>query len=145
MTDESPEKLSERDLVINIQILQEQAKILASNVEMLTMYLQEMVTSKLTLEGIQNLKPGDEILVPIGASSFIRARIDDTEKVIVGVGADVSVDRASEDAVQNLEERISLTQERIKENQENYMKVTAKLEELNAEAQKVIQQKGDHV
>lgn len=145
MTDENPEKLSERDLVINIQILQEQAKILASNVEMLTMYLQEMVTSKLTLEGIQNLKPGDEILVPIGASSFIRARIDDTEKVIVGVGADVSVDRASEDAVQNLEERISLTQERIKENQENYMKVTAKLEELNAEAQKVIQQKGDHV
>ena len=145
MTDKSPERLSERDLLINIQVLQEQAKILASNVEMLTMYLQEMVTSKLTLEGIQDLNPGDEILVPIGASSFIRARIDDTEKVIVGVGADVSVDRACEDAVQNLEKRISLTQERIKENQENYMKVAAKLEELNAEAQEIIQQKGDHV
>ena len=145
MTNESPKQLSERDLLINIQILQEQAKILASNVEMLTMYLQEMVTSKLTLEGIQDLNPGDEILVPIGASSFIRARIDDTEKVIVGVGADVSVDRACEDAVQDLEKRISLTQERIKENQDNYMKVTAKLEEFNAQAQEIMQQKGDHV
>lgn len=137
-------QMSERELAINIQLLQEQAKILASNVEMLTMYLQELATSKVTLEGIKDLKKGDEILVPIGASSFIRARIDDTETIITGVGANVSVDRTTEEAVKNLEERIAATEEKIKENQENYMKVAAKLEEFNAQARRLIE-KGEHV
>ena len=138
------EKMNERELAMNIQFLQEQAKILASNVEMLTMYRQELATSKVTLEGLKNLKKEDEILVPIGASSFIRARIDDTETVIVGIGANVSVDRSTDDAVENLGERIALTETKIKENQDNYMRVAEKLEELNFQARKLIE-KGENV
>jgi prefoldin alpha subunit len=138
------EKMNERELAMNIQFLQEQAKILASNVEMLTMYRQELAASKVTLEGLKNLKKKDEILVPIGASSFIRARIDDTETVIVGIGANISVDRSTDDAVENLGERIALTETKIKENQENYMKVAEKLEELNFQARKLIE-KGENV
>ena len=138
-------QMGERELAVNIQLLQEQAKILASNVEMLSMYHQELTTSKLTIEGLKTLKKGDEILVPVGASSFIRARIDDTEKVIVGIGADVSVDRTIEEAAKNLEERISSTEERIRENQENYMKVAARIEELTAEVRKILGEKGENV
>lgn len=138
-------QMGERELAVNIQLLQEQAKILASNVEMLSMYHQELTTSKLTIEGLKTLKKGDEILVPVGASSFIRARIDDTEKVIAGIGANVSVDRTIEEAAKNLEERISSTEERIRENQENYMKVAARIEELTAEVRKILSEKGDDV
>lgn len=138
-------EMSEQELVLNIQFLQEQAKILASNIEMLSLYLQELATSKVTLEGIQILKKGDEILVPIGASSFFRARIDDTEKVIVGVGAKVSVDRTTEEAIKSLEERISSAQSRIRENDEQYRAVTARLEELSVEAQKILEKKGENV
>ena len=138
-------KMNERELAINIQILQEQAKILASNVEMLSMYLQELATSKLTLEGIKNLTKGDEILVPIGASSFVRARIDDTAQVIAGIGANVSVDRSIDDATKNLEERITLIEAKIKENQENYMNVAERLEELTAQARALMGEKGENV
>lgn len=138
-------QMGERELAVNIQLLQEQAKILASNVEMLSMYHQELTTSKLTIEGLKTLKKGDEILVPVGASSFIRARIDDTEKVIAGIGANVSVDRTIEEAAKNLEERISSAEERIRENQENYMKVAARIEELTAEVRKILSEKGEDV
>ncbi|MBU7047877.1 MAG: prefoldin subunit alpha [Theionarchaea archaeon] len=138
-------KMNERELAINIQILQEQAKILASNVEMLSMYLQELATSKLTLEGIKNLTKGDEILVPIGASSFVRARIDDTAQVIAGIGANVSVDRSIDDATKNLEERITLIEAKINENQENYMNVAERLEELTAQARALMGEKGENV
>jgi prefoldin alpha subunit len=138
-------KMSERELAMNIQLLQEQAKILASNMEMLSMYLQELATSKFTLEGIKNLTTGDEILVPIGASSFVRARIDDTEKVIAGIGANISVDRTIDDASKNLEERITLIEEKIKENQETYMNVAERLEELTAQARTLMGEKGENV
>lgn len=134
---------SEQELAINIQILQEQARIIASNVERLTIYLQELNTSKTTLEGLQTLKKGDEILVPIGASSFIRARIEDTEGVIVGVGANVSMDRTVEEATTNVQERITFVESKIRENQETYVKIAQKLDELSAEAQKLMEKRGN--
>ncbi len=139
------EEMSEQELVVNIQFLQDQAKMLASNIEMLSIYLQELATSKVTLEGIQTLKKGDEILVPIGASSFIRARIDDTEKVIVGIGANVSMNKTMEQALEGLEKRITFTQSRIKENDEKYRVVATKLEELSAKAQEILEKKGENV
>jgi prefoldin alpha subunit len=137
--------MSEQELALGIQVLQEQARILASNVETLTIYLHELATSKKTLEGLQTRKKGDEILVPIGASSFVKARIEDTQKVIAGVGANVSVAKTVEQAIDSLEKRITLMESRIKENQETYIQVTQKLEELGAEAQKLLKEKGEYV
>lgn len=139
------EKMNEQELLVNIQILREQAKIIASNVEMLSVYLQELASAKATLEGVKLLKKGDEILVPIGGASFIRARIDDTEGVIIGVGANVSVDRTLTEAISVAEEKINFTQSKISENQEAYMKVTSTLEELSDQAQDLLREKGENV
>lgn len=138
-------QMTEQELLANIQILQEQAKVFASNIEMLNVYLEDLYRSKTTLEGLDHLNKGDEILVPIGASSFIRAKIDDTENIISGIGANVSVDRTVEEAIKNLEERISLTESKINQNQENYMKVAGTLEQLGARARAVLQEKGQDV
>jgi prefoldin alpha subunit len=138
-------ELSEQELALSIQILQEQAKALASNVETLTIYLHELSISKKTLEGLQTCTKGDEILVPIGASSFVKARIEDTENVIAGVGADVSVAKTVEQAIDSLEKRITLMESKIKENQETYVRVAQKLEELGAQAQKLLEEKGEYV
>ena len=131
-------KRNEQELALNIQILQEQARIIASNVEKLTIYLQELNMSKTTVEGLKTLKKGDEILVPVGASTFIRARIEDTAGLIMGVGANVSVDRSVDEATTSLEEKITIIESKIRENQEAYIKVAQKLDELNAEAQKLM-------
>ncbi len=138
------EEMSERELAVNIQILQEQAKILAQNVEMLALHLQEVMAAEATLEGIKEMEKGDEILVPIGASSFIHACIEDTRNVIVGIGAAYSTDRTVDQAVESLQQRIALTESRIRENQETYTQVAAKLEELSAEVQTRLE-KREHV
>ncbi|MGC1120113.1 MAG: prefoldin subunit alpha [Candidatus Methanofastidiosia archaeon] len=143
MTDEKKgvtlQEMNEQELALNIQVLQEQGRILASNVERLSIYLQELATSKATLEGMQSLNKGDEILVPIGASSFIRARIDDTEKVIVGVGSNVSMDKTLGDATASMQERMSLVESKIKESQDAYIKVAQRLDVFAAEAQRRVQ------
>ncbi len=138
-------KMSEQELALTIQILQQQTRILASNVETLSVYLHELTTSLATLEGMKTLKEGDQILVPIGASNFVFARIEDTGKVIVGVGAQACCDRSLDDAIAAVQEKVTSTESRIKENQEAYMKAAEKLEELSAEAQKLLEKKGENV
>ena len=128
----------EQELALNIQILQEQARIIASNVEKLTMYLQELNMSKTTLEGLKTLNKGDEILVPIGASNFVRARIEDTKGLIVGVGANVSMDKTVDEATTAIQEKITFIESKIRENQETYIRVAQKLDELNTKAQELM-------
>lgn len=134
-----PAEMSQQDLLANIQILQEQAQILATNLERLSNYLQDLSISKATLEGIQDLKEGDEILVPIGGSTFVKARIEDVNNVIVGAGADVSMNKKIEDGISTMGERIDMTQSRIQDTQETYQKVAQKLQEYKARAQKMVQ------
>ena len=38
-------------------------------------------------------KEGDEILVPIGASIFVTAKVTDCKNAVVGIGSKVSVDK----------------------------------------------------
>ncbi|MGD2249312.1 MAG: prefoldin subunit alpha [Candidatus Methanofastidiosia archaeon] len=133
-----PSEMSQQELVVTIQILQEQAQLLASNLEQLSNYLQDLSISKATLEGVKALKKGDEILVPIGGSTFVKARIEDVENVIVGAGADVSMGKKIAEGISTMTERITMTQSRIQDTQETYQKVAQKLQEYRAYAQRVI-------
>jgi prefoldin alpha subunit len=134
-----PSEMSQQELVVNIQILQEQAQLLAANLEQLSNYLQDLSISKATLEGVKALKKGDEILVPIGGSTFVKARIEDVENVIVGTGANVSMGKKIAEGISTMEERIDMTRSRIQDTQETYQMVAQKLQEYRTYAQKIIQ------
>ncbi len=46
------------------------------------------------------------MLVPIGGSSYIKVKLADTSKVIIGVGAGVSVEKTLSEAKSTLKERL---------------------------------------
>ena len=54
---------------------------------------------------MESAEDGQDILVPIGAGSFIHAKLDDKDKVILGVGADVSIEKDVAFAKTSLEAR----------------------------------------
>ena len=55
------------------------------------------------------------------------------------------MDRTVQEAIKNLEERISLTESKINQNQENYTKVASTLEQLSARARAAYQEKDQNV
>ena len=55
---------------------------------------------------IEKEKENTELLVPIGGNSYVKAKITDTNKVIVGLGAGVSVEKSLADAKSTLKERL---------------------------------------
>jgi prefoldin alpha subunit len=95
----------------------------------------------MTLEGLEKEKKNAQLFVPIGGGSYVKARLETAKKVVVGIGADVAVERTLKEAKEELEARIaelektrdSLGQqfnqvlERIQENRGNLERTSARL------------------
>ncbi|HDZ36182.1 MAG TPA: prefoldin subunit alpha [Thermococcus sp.] len=127
-------------LAYEYQLLQAQAQLLAQNLELLTLGRNEFQAVKETLEELKKVEEGNpEILVPIGAGSFLKARIEDKENAIVSVGAGYAIEKNLDDAIAYLEARIKEYDEAIAKNQEALKKLEGQLGELAKKAQELQQ------
>jgi len=59
-----------------------------------------------SLVDIQNIKKENKALIPIGSSIFLEGTIQETDRVIMGVGAGVCVKKNTKDAVLMIENQI---------------------------------------
>ena len=90
---------------MEIRLLEGSTRILQSRYEVIQAALREMLIADSTLEGVRQKPKGTETLVPIGADSYIRAEISDSEKVIMGIGAGVCMEKTIEDSINELKSR----------------------------------------
>lgn len=111
-----------RRLVLEFRILEGTANTLQTRIGFINAAITELQVANETLNGLKKEESGALILVPIGGGSYIKARIEDTKKLIVDIGADVStekdVDSAQEDAgtrILELEKARSAAQKQLDE------------------------------
>lgn len=88
------------------ELLRSQLENLAQQNDLLTMSLEEHMRAKETMSRFQKGGKGSEILIPIGAGSFLFAEIKEPDKAIVGIGSDLTVEEDMESAVKRLETKI---------------------------------------
>ncbi len=125
-------------LAYEYQLLQAQVQLLAQNLELLTLGRNEFQAVKETLEELKKVEEErPEILVPIGAGSFLKAMIIDKENAIVSVGAGYAIEKNLDDAVTYLDARIKEYEEAIAKTQEALRKLEAQLGDLAQKAQEL--------
>ena len=95
---------------VNYERLEEELRTLFGQLESLRQQITvidstilDLATVLETLDYIKTRGKDKVVLVPIGAGNFIRAKVVDTEKVIMGVGGRLSVEADIEEARQKLE------------------------------------------
>jgi prefoldin alpha subunit len=91
LTSNSGEEL--RKLSYEIRYLEQTAETIESRMNVINAILRDLTYANMTLETLEKEKGNSEILVPIGSSSYIRAKLEDTSRIIVGIGAGVSVEK----------------------------------------------------
>lgn len=124
-------------LAYEYQLLQAQAQLLAQNLELLTLGMNEFKAVRETLEGLKKTEGEAEILVPIGAGSFLRGKITDKENAIVSVGAGYAVEKNLDSAIEYLDERIKEYEGAIARTQDALKKLEAQLGDLAKRAQEL--------
>lgn len=129
-----------RGMAIELQILEETAETLQSRTNLVSAAINELRLANSTLEGLEVEKENTSLFVPIGGGSYIKARIESTERVIVGVGAGVAIEKTLKEAEENVGNRIAelektritlqqqLTQviEKIRDGRSKFQDLTAK-------------------
>ncbi|MCS7124148.1 MAG: prefoldin subunit alpha [Candidatus Bathyarchaeota archaeon] len=130
-----------RRLSIEMRILEQTAEALQARINMVNAVITDLTYASMTLEGIEKQKENAELLIPIGGSSYIKAKLETPDKITVGVGAGVSIEKTLQEAKEIIKKRLedleksraSLQQQfsqiidRINEDREQLEELTAEL------------------
>jgi prefoldin alpha subunit len=96
-----------RRLAVELRVLEGTAETLQARLNLVHGALAELSVARATLEGVEKESPGAFLFVPIGGGSFIRATLESSDRVVVGMGAGVSTERSMVDAKQIVQNRFS--------------------------------------
>lgn len=87
------------------QVYQYQAESIAQQINMVKLTIKDVETALITITALKDEPSGIETLVPIGFGSFVKANLVNSDTIVVGIGAGVSVEKKIEDAKSFLEKR----------------------------------------
>lgn len=96
-----------RKLSMELRYLEQTAEAVQQRVNMVNTVIADLTYASMTLEGVEKEKEGSELLVPVGGSSYIKAKLAATDKVIVGMGAGVSVEKTLPEAKELIKNRLA--------------------------------------
>jgi prefoldin alpha subunit len=95
-----------RQLATEIRILEGTATTLQSRLDIVRTATNEAALAQVTLEGLTKLQDGDDTLVPVGAGSYIRMKIADSKKLIMGIGSGVAMEKDVTTSIEQLKLRV---------------------------------------
>ena len=104
MASKSEEEL--RKLSAEMRFLEQTAETIQARINMVNAIITDLTYAKMALEGLEKEKKNSELLISIGGNSFIKARLEDPNKVVVGVGAGVSVEKTLQESKEIVEKRL---------------------------------------
>lgn len=94
-----------RELIFRLQQYQAQADLTSQQISLLQVSMDEHESAMDAIKHCKELEESSEILVPLGAESFVHATLDKVDKVLVGLGANVSAEQAPDKAIESLSKR----------------------------------------
>jgi len=95
-----------RKLSVELRYLEQTAEALQQRVGMVNTVIADLTYANMALDGVEKEKEGTELLVPIGGSSYVKAKLATTDKIIVGMGAGVSVEKTVPETKELIKKRL---------------------------------------
>ncbi len=114
-------------LGIEMRLLEQTAEALQSRMTVVNTAANDLLYAQATLQGLEKEAEKSEILVPIGGTSYIRAKLDNLDEVIVGMGAGVSVEKTREEAKEIIKKRLEDLDKTRKSIQQQYTQVAERI------------------
>ena len=105
---ESPAAPSEEEVRRLLMVYQQRQAEAEAIVRQLGLFQLSMEGCEKALKAVEAMgaaEDGQDMLVPIGQDSFVHAKLSTKDKVIVGVGAGVSIEKSAADAKEDLSKR----------------------------------------
>ena len=116
-----------RKLSVEMRYLEQTAETLQQRISMVNAAITDLTYANMTLDEIEKEKESAEMLVPIGGSAYVKAKLEDTNKVIVGLGAGVSIEKNLQEAKTILKERLDELEKTMNSAQQQFNQVAERI------------------
>jgi prefoldin alpha subunit len=124
-TNKADEEL--RKLSVEMRYLEQTAETLQQRISMVNAAMTDLTYANMTLDEIEKEKENAEMLVPIGGSAYVKAKLADTNKIIVGLGAGVSIEKNLQEAKTTLKERLDELEKTMNSAQQQFNQVAERI------------------
>ena len=114
-------------LSVEMRLLEQTAETLQQRIGMINAAIRDLTYANMTLESIEKEKNNTELLVPIGGSSYVKTKLANKDKVIVGMGAGVSVEKTLPQAKQIVKERLEELEKTMNSAQQQFAQVAQRI------------------
>jgi prefoldin alpha subunit len=114
-------------LSVEIRLLEQTADTLQQRISMINAAITDLTYANMTLDGVEKEKQGAEILVPIGGSSYIKVKLANTDKVVVGMGAGVSIEKTLPEAKEIVKERLGKLETTMASAQQQFAQIAQRI------------------
>jgi prefoldin alpha subunit len=92
------------------------------------------------IEAIETLDSGSMVQVPLGGGAYLRAEIQDIDEVIVDLGGGYAAEQEQDDAVDALERKKGVLDDRIDDVEAEISELESESDEIEQQAQQMQQQ-----
>jgi prefoldin alpha subunit len=93
--------------LVQLRIYEGSARALQARLEIVNAAMNEFSLASNTLEGIKTQKTDEDALIPVGGGSYVRVKLSDISKIVMGVGAGVAVEKPIDDSINEIKDRIA--------------------------------------
>jgi len=123
----SKEEEELRKLSVEMRFLEQTAETLQQRISMMNAAMTDLTYANMTLEDVEKEKEDAELLVPIGGSAYVKAKLANPDKVVVGLGAGVSVEKTLQEAKTIVKERLDELEKAMASAQQQFAQVADRI------------------
>ncbi len=123
----SKEEEELRKLSVEMRFLEQTAETLQQRISIMNAAITDLTYANMTLEGLEKEKKNAELLVPIGSSSYIKVKLANPDKVVVGMGAGVSIEKTLPEAKAIVKERLDELEKTTASAQQQFAQVANRI------------------
>jgi prefoldin alpha subunit len=122
-----------RKISTELRILEQNVETLQSRINMINTVITDVTYANMTLEGLEKQEKNAELLIPIGGSSYIKAKLGTSDKITVGLGAGVSVEKTLQEAKEIISKRLEELEKTKETFQQQLLKVVERINQNKGE------------
>ena len=132
---ENQQKLEQQ--LYQFRYLREQREMFAQQLEIINVSLQDLLTTKSTIENLRDVSAEDEFLIPIGGRAVIPAKILNPGKILLNITEDTIIEKDLDGSIAFLDKMIEQHRGQI-----NYLDTQIQKLDINLQAFSNLLQRG---
>lgn len=118
------------DVVAEYNLLSQLLDEIRKRIDLLNATLTEISASKSALDEVQVLNEGEELMIPLGAGVYARAKLASKNKMLVSIGAGLLVERTLDETRKTLENKEQRIRDALQRSLADYQAILNRLREL---------------